>query len=73
MHHRQIGQPARIQFRVDQPAPDIDPEQVDDATRAIERAFRLSVSTSTHFPCHRVALSLSAKGDAAPTQHQTSV
>jgi TIR domain len=40
-------------------APDIDPKQVDDAARAIERAFRLSVSTSTHFPCHRVVLSLS--------------
>jgi hypothetical protein len=40
-------------------APDIDPKQVDDAARAIERAFRLSGSTSTHFPCHRVVLSLS--------------
>jgi TIR domain len=40
-------------------APDIDPKQVDDAARAIERAFRLSVSTSTHFACHRVVLSLS--------------
>jgi hypothetical protein len=40
-------------------APDIDLKQVDDAARAIERAFRLSGSTSTHFPCHRVVLSLS--------------
>jgi hypothetical protein len=32
---------------------------VDEAARAIERAFRLSGSTSTHFPCHRVVLSLS--------------
>jgi hypothetical protein len=40
-------------------APVIDPRQVDEAARAIERAFRLSESTSTHFPCHRVVLSLS--------------
>jgi hypothetical protein len=32
---------------------------VDEAARAIERAFRLSGSTSTHFPCHRVVLSFS--------------
>jgi TIR domain len=40
-------------------APDIEPKQVDDAARAIERAFRRSGSTSTYFPCHRVVLSLS--------------
>jgi hypothetical protein len=40
-------------------APVTDPRQVDEAARAIERAFRLSGSTSTHFPCHRVVLSLS--------------
>jgi hypothetical protein len=40
-------------------APDIEPKQVDDAGRAIERAFRLSGSTWTHFACHRVVLSLS--------------
>jgi hypothetical protein len=40
-------------------APDIHRKKVDEAARAIERAFRLSVSTSTHFPCHRVVLSLS--------------
>jgi hypothetical protein len=40
-------------------APDIEPKQVDDAARAIERAFRRSESTSTYFPCHRVVLSLS--------------
>ena len=37
-------------------APVTDPRQVDEAARAIERAFRLSGSTSTHFPCHRVVL-----------------
>jgi hypothetical protein len=40
-------------------APDIEPTQVTEAARAIERAFRLSGATSTHFPCHRVVLSLS--------------
>ena len=40
-------------------APDVEPKQVDDAARAIERAFRRSGSTSTYFPCHRVVLSLS--------------
>jgi TIR domain len=40
-------------------APDIHRKKVDEAARAIERAFRLSGSTSTHFPCHRVVLSLS--------------
>jgi hypothetical protein len=40
-------------------APDINPNKVDAAARAIERAFRLSGSTLTHFPCHRVVLSLS--------------
>jgi TIR domain len=39
--------------------PDIHRKKVDEAARAIERAFRLSGSTSTHFPCHRVVLSLS--------------
>ena len=40
-------------------APDVKAKQVEDAARAIERAFRRSGSTSTHFPCHRVVLSLS--------------
>jgi hypothetical protein len=40
-------------------APDVEPKQVDDAARAIERAFRRLGSTSTYFPCHRVVLSLS--------------
>jgi hypothetical protein len=40
-------------------APDIHRKKVDEAARAIEKAFRLSGSTSTHFPCHRVVLSLS--------------
>ena len=40
-------------------APDVKPKQVDDAARAIERAFRRLGSTSTYFPCHRVVLSLS--------------
>jgi TIR domain len=40
-------------------APDIHRKKVDEAARAIERAFRLSGSTSTHFPCHRVVLSFS--------------
>ena len=40
-------------------APDIEPNQMDDAARAIERAFRRSGSTSTYYPCHRVVLSLS--------------
>jgi hypothetical protein len=40
-------------------APDIHRKKVDEAAHAIERAFRLSGSTSTHFPCHRVVLSLS--------------
>jgi hypothetical protein len=40
-------------------APDVKHKQVDDAARAIERAFRRSGSTSTYFPCHRVVLSLS--------------
>jgi len=35
------------------------PNRWKDAARAIERAFRRSGSTSTHFPCHRVVLSLS--------------
>ena len=40
-------------------APEVEPKQVDDAARAIERAFRRSGLTSTYFPCHRVVLSLS--------------
>ena len=40
-------------------APDIEPKQVDDAARTIERAFRHSGSTLTYYPCHRVVLSLS--------------
>ncbi len=40
-------------------APDINPKKVDDAAHAIARAFCLSGSTSTHFTCHRVVLSLS--------------
>jgi hypothetical protein len=40
-------------------APDVKPKQVDDAARAIERAFLRLGSTSTYFPCHRVVLSLS--------------
>jgi hypothetical protein len=40
-------------------APDVKPKQVDEAARAIERAFRRSGSTSTYFPCHRVVLALS--------------
>jgi len=40
-------------------APDVEPKQVDEAARAIERAFRRLGSTSTYFPCHRVVLSLS--------------
>jgi hypothetical protein len=40
-------------------APDIHRKKVDEAAHAIERAFRFSGSTSTHFPCHRVVLSLS--------------
>ena len=40
-------------------APDVKHKQLDDAARAIERAFRRSGSTSTYFPCHRVVLSLS--------------
>jgi TIR domain-containing protein len=46
-------------------APDIDPKKVDDAARAIERAFRLSGSTATHFPCHRVVLSFSESDNIA--------
>ena len=40
-------------------APEAKPKQVEEAARAIERAFRRSGSTSTYFPCHRVVLSLS--------------
>jgi hypothetical protein len=40
-------------------APDIPRKKVNEAAQAIERAFRLSGSSSTHFPCHRVVLSLS--------------
>jgi hypothetical protein len=40
-------------------APKVEDNQVEDAVRAIERAFRRSGSTSTHFPCHRVVLTLS--------------
>jgi hypothetical protein len=40
-------------------APDVAPKRVDDAARAIEKAFRRLGSTSTYFPCHRVVLSLS--------------
>jgi hypothetical protein len=40
-------------------APEVEPKQVDDAARAIERAFRRLGSTSTYYPCHRVVLSLS--------------
>jgi hypothetical protein len=40
-------------------APDVKAKQLEDAARAIERAFRRSGSTSIHFPCHRVVLSLS--------------
>jgi TIR domain len=46
-------------------APDVEPKQVDDAARAIERAFRRLGSTSTYFPCHRVVLSLSESDDIA--------
>jgi hypothetical protein len=46
-------------------APGIEPEKVDAAARAIERAFRLSGSTATHFPCHRVVLSLSESDNIA--------
>ncbi|MGA7454742.1 MAG: toll/interleukin-1 receptor domain-containing protein [Rhodoplanes sp.] len=46
-------------------APKIKPEQLDDAARAIERAFRLSGSTSTYYPCHRVVLSLSESDNIA--------
>ena len=45
--------------------PDVEPKQVDDAARAIERAFRRSGSTSTYFPCHRVVLSLSDSDNIA--------
>jgi hypothetical protein len=40
-------------------ASNVEPKQVDDAARAIERGFRRLGSTSTYFPCHRVVLSLS--------------
>jgi TIR domain len=40
-------------------APEIHRKKLDEAAHAIERAFRLSGSTSTHFPCHRVVLLLS--------------
>ena len=40
-------------------APNVKAKQLEDAACAIERAFRRSGSTSTHFPCHRVVLSLS--------------
>src|SRR5262245_19750814 len=46
-------------------APDVEPKQVDDAARAIERAFRRLGSTSTYFPCHRVVLSLSESDNIA--------
>jgi TIR domain len=40
-------------------APDIPRKKVDEAAHAIEKAFHRSGSTSTHFPCHRIVLSLS--------------
>ena len=46
-------------------APEVEPKQVDDAARAIERAFRRSGLTSTYFPCHRVVLSLSESDEIA--------
>jgi hypothetical protein len=46
-------------------APNIEPEKVDAAARSIEKAFRLSGSTSTHFPCHRLVLSLSESDNIA--------
>jgi TIR domain len=39
-------------------APDVQGDKLDEAAQAIEGAFRLSGSTSTHYPCHRVVLSL---------------
>jgi hypothetical protein len=46
-------------------APEVKPKQVDDAARAIERAFRRLGSTSTYFPCHRVVLSLSESDETS--------
>jgi hypothetical protein len=40
-------------------APYVDDNKLKEAAGAIERAFRRSGSTSTHFPCHRGVLSLS--------------
>ena len=46
-------------------APQIAPEQVEAAARAIAEAFRRSGSALTYYPCHRVVLSLSESDDIA--------
>jgi TIR domain-containing protein len=46
-------------------APEIAPEKVETAARAIAEAFRRSGSASTYYPCHRVVLSLSESDDIA--------
>ena len=44
-------------------APDIAPEKVESAARAIAEAFCRSGSASTYYPCHRVVLSLTESDD----------
>ena len=44
-------------------APEIAPDQVEAAARAIAEAFRRSGSVSTYYPCHRLVLSLSESDD----------
>lgn len=46
-------------------APEIAPNKVETAARAIAEAFRRSGSASTYYPCHRVVLSLSESDDIA--------
>jgi len=46
-------------------APEIEPERVEAAARAIAGAFRRSGSASAYYPCHRVVLSLSESDDIA--------
>jgi hypothetical protein len=46
-------------------APEIAPEKVETAARAIAQAFCRSGSASTYYPCHRVVLSLSESDEIA--------
>jgi hypothetical protein len=46
-------------------APEIAPDRVEAAARAIVEGFQRSGSTSTHYPCHRLVLSFSESDDFA--------